>query len=46
MLFKNISNFSNVNDYLPILNGCLNADFIILFLVFHGAFKSFYLKKW
>ena len=46
MLFKNISNFSNVDDYLPILNGCLNADLIILFLVFHGAFKSFYLKKW
>ena len=46
MLFKNISNFLNVDDYLPILNGCLNADLIILFLVFHGGFKSVYLKKW
>jgi len=46
MLFKDISNFSNVDDYLPILNGCLNADLIILFLTFHGVFKSFYLKKW
>jgi hypothetical protein len=46
MLFNNISNFSNVNDYLPILNGCINADLIILFLVFHGVFKSTYLKKW
>ena len=46
MLFKNISNFSNVEDYLPILNGCLNADLIIIFLAFHGGFKSIYLKKW
>ena len=43
MLFKNISNFSNIHDYLPILNGCITSDLIILFLVFHGAFKSFYL---
>lgn len=46
MLFKDISNFSNVNDYLPILNGCVNADLIVLFLLFHGIFKSSYLKKW
>jgi uncharacterized protein YacL len=46
MLFSDISNFNNVNDYLPILNGCLNADLIIIFLAFHGVFKSNYLKKW
>jgi len=46
MIFKDISNFNNVSDYLSILNGCINADLIILFLVFHGAFKSLYLKKW
>jgi len=46
MIFKDISNFNNVNDYLPILNGCVNADLIILFLLFHGGFKSSYLKKW
>jgi uncharacterized protein YacL len=46
MIFKDISNFNNINDYLPILNGCVNADLIILFLVFHGVFKSAYLKKW
>jgi hypothetical protein len=46
MLFKDISNFTNINDYLPILNGCINADLIILFLLFHGVFKSSYLKKW
>ena len=46
MIFKDISNFNNLNDYLPILNGCINADLVVLFLVFHGAFKSVYLKKW
>jgi uncharacterized protein YacL len=46
MIFKDISNFYNVNDYLPILNGCINADLIIIFLVFHGIFKSTFLKKW
>jgi hypothetical protein len=46
MIFKDISNFNNVNDYLPILNGCLNADLIIVFMVFHGLIKSVYLKKW
>jgi uncharacterized protein YacL len=45
-MFKDISNFNNVNDYLPILNGCINADLLIIFLVFHNVFKSVYLKKW
>ena len=45
-MFKDISNFNNVNNYLPILNGCINADLIIIFLVFHNIFKSNYLKKW
>ena len=46
MIFKDISNFNNVSDYLSILNGCVNADLIILFLVFHGVSKSVFLKKW
>jgi len=46
MIFKDISNFNNINDYLPILNGCLNADLIIIFLLFHNVFHSIYLKKW
>ena len=45
-MFKDISNFTNVNDYLPILNGCINADLIIIFLTYHGLFKSSLLKKW
>ena len=46
MIFNDISNFNNVNDYLPILNGTINADLIIIFLLYHGIFKSNYLKKW
>jgi hypothetical protein len=45
-MFINISNFTNINDYLPILNGCINADLIIIFLSYHGIFKSKLLKKW
>jgi len=46
MIFKDISNFYKVSDYLPILNGCINADLVIIFLLYHGIFNSFYLKKW
>jgi uncharacterized protein YacL len=46
MIFQDISNFNSLNDYLPILNGCIIADLIIIFLVFNGIFKSNYLKKW
>lgn len=45
-LFKDISNFSNTSDYLPILNGSINSDLIIIFLLYHGIINSFYLKKW
>ena len=45
-LFENISDFSKTEDYLPIINGAINADIIIIFLVFHGVFSSYYIKKW
>ena len=45
-MFKDISNFNNVNDYLPILNGSINADLIIIFLLYHGVFKSKFLGLW
>ena len=43
---SNISNFNNINDYLPILNGCIIAELIIIFLVFQNVFKYYYLRKW
>ena len=46
MIFKDISKFNNINDYLPILNGSLTADIIIIFLLFNNVFHSIYLKKW
>jgi len=46
MIFNDISNFYNVNNYLPILNGCIIADIIIIILLFNGIFNSKYLKKW
>jgi hypothetical protein len=46
MLFADISNFNKVGDYLPILNGCLHADLIIILGVFNKIINSVYLKKW
>lgn len=46
MIFKNISNFSNINDYLNILNGCIIADLIIISLLFNKFFTTKYLTLW
>jgi len=45
-MFKDISNFTNVNDYLPILNGSIFADIVVIFLLYNGLFNSRYLGKW
>jgi len=45
-MFQDISNFGNVNNYLPILNGCICSDIIIIFLLYNGFFNSIFLKKW
>ena len=46
MMFQDISNFDNVYNYLPILNGCICSDIIIIFLLYNGVFNSIFLKKW
>jgi len=46
MIFQDISNFNNVSNYLPILNGSICSDIIIIFLLYNGFFSSMYLKKW
>lgn len=44
---KDISDFSNTNDYLPILNGSLVADLVVLIIVYYTPyFNSRYLMKW
>jgi hypothetical protein len=46
MLFKDISNFSNISDYLPILNAVLLVDIVGITMSFTGIIKSLYLRKW
>jgi hypothetical protein len=46
MLFADISNFNKISDYLPILNGCLHADLIIILGVFNKIIQTAYLKNW
>jgi hypothetical protein len=43
---KNISVFSDVNDYLPIFNGVILTDLIIISLLLSGLLKSKVLKIW
>ena len=45
-MFGDISNFNKVSDYLPIFNGVLVSELIILLLVSLGFFKSVFLKEW
>jgi hypothetical protein len=45
-MFKNISNFNNVNDYLYILNAAIIVDLIVIYLLNIHYIKSYSLKKW
>jgi hypothetical protein len=45
-MFKNISNFYNVNDYLYILNAAIIVDLIGIYLSNISFLTSVYLKKW
>lgn len=43
----NISNFNNVNDYLPLLNAIILTDITFLFILYYtNLINSNYLKKW
>ena len=46
MIVNNISNFNNVNNYLPILNGAIITDLGVILLVILGYIKSTTLKVW
>jgi hypothetical protein len=45
-MFENISNFNNVNDYLPILNAVLITDMVVILLLIFGFIKSKVLVEW
>lgn len=47
MTFANISDFEKTSDYLPILNGSIMADLIVLFIVYYTPyFNSKFLMKY
>lgn len=43
---KNIADFNNIGDYLPILNAILITDLVVILLLNNRAIKSEVLKKW
>jgi len=47
LTFKNISNFNKIGDYLPILNGAIFAELVVLFIVYYTPyFDSRKLMDW
>ena len=45
-MLKNIADFSNTNDYLPLFNAVLITDLFVIFLLNINIIKSQVLKKW
>ena len=45
-MFANIANFSNVKDYLPLLNGVLITDLFVILCLNTQLIKSTVLRKW
>ena len=45
-MLKNIANFNNINDYLPLFNAVLITDLFVISLLNTGMIKSPVLTKW
>ena len=45
-MFKNIANFNNINDYLPLFNAVLITDLFVIFLLNARVIKSQVLRQW
>lgn len=45
-MFKNIANFNNTNDYLPLLNAVLITDLFVILLLNTKVIKSQVLRQW
>ena len=45
-IFQDISRFSNISDYLPIINGAILTDIIVIFITIQGFIKSPALHEW
>ena len=45
-MFKNIANFDNINDYLPLFNAVLITDLFVILLLNMRVIKSQVLRQW
>jgi uncharacterized protein YacL len=45
-MFKNIANFDNLNDYLPLFNGVLITDLFVILLLNTNIIDSKVLRQW
>jgi len=45
-MIKNIGNYNNINDYLPLFNAVLITDLFVIFLLNARVIKSQVLRKW
>ena len=45
-MFKNIGNFNDINDYLPLFNAVLITDLFVIFLLNIKVIKSQVLQRW
>lgn len=45
-MFKNIANFNNINDYIPLFNGALITDLFVILLLNLNIIQSHVLRKW
>ena len=45
-MFKNIANFNNTNDYLPLFNAVLITDLFVILLLNMSVIKSEVLRTW
>ena len=45
-MLKNIADFNNTNDYLPLFNSVLITDLFVILLLNIGIIKSQVLRKW
>ena len=45
-MLKNIANFHNINDYLPLLNAVIITDLFVIFLLNVKIIKSNVLREW
>lgn len=46
MIFKNIANFNNTSDYLPLFNAVLITDLFVISLLNSNVVKSNVLREW